>query len=153
MSPTFDFVISVENSHYMAWQAMLFHYSCLEQTGRAPIIVVHGDESPLLPEFELIKKKGGRIQRARNFRHDGGVEYAVRNTAGTLCSVQADADFLIICDPDFVFLAPPSFDRYCVARDAVSVDEIGHEPMVPVHRVRSSQDSRPAASHKREIAP
>ena len=54
MPPRFDFVVSAENNYYLAWQAMLFHFSCLKHTGRAPIIVVHGDEPELLPDRKSV---------------------------------------------------------------------------------------------------
>ncbi len=111
MSPEFEFVVSAENNDFLAWQAMLFHYSCVKQTGRVPIVVVHGDEDELVPGFERIREQGGRIQRARNYRSDGGLVYPPRNTAGSLQCVESEADYLVLCDPDILFLGPLSLER------------------------------------------
>jgi hypothetical protein len=104
MAAAFDVVVSCENNHYLAWQAMLFHYSCVTRLKRAPIVVVHGDNRPLLAEFLRIRAKGGRIQRAPSFRRVADVDYPPRNTAGTLLCVDSQADYILLCDPDFVFL-------------------------------------------------
>jgi hypothetical protein len=120
--PRYEIVVSAENNHYMGWQAMLFHYTCLKHLGHAPLIVVHSDESRLLPEFGAIAQKGGRIQPAQNFRHHGRMDYPPRNTAGTLSCVKTDADYLVLCDPDMLFVGPPSFDRYRLATNRISVD-------------------------------
>lgn len=101
---TFDFVVSTENQPYVTWQAMLFHYTCAKHMERAPIVVVHGNEGEeLMPGYDLIRERGGRVQRARNFRNEGP-EYEPRNTPGSLECVESDADYLVLCDPDMLFL-------------------------------------------------
>lgn len=126
MPPSFDFVVSAENNHYMAWQAMLFHYSCSKHMGQAPIIVVHAGEGELASGFERIALANGRVQRARNFRMDHGLEYAPRNSAGTLACVESDADYVILCDPDMIFLRPLALDRLQLDDDQVSFDWVSY---------------------------
>lgn len=133
MPPQFDFVVSAENNYYMAWQAMLFHYSCLKQTGRAPIIVVHGDEPELLPPFQLIAEREGRIQRAPNYRNRGPA-YPPRNSAGTLACAKSDADYLVLCDADMVFLRSPHIERFLLAPNQVSFDAVGYLHVLDVNR-------------------
>jgi hypothetical protein len=111
----------------MAWQCMLFHHSCRIHLGRTPIFVVHGDEEALVPGFEAIERKGGRIQRAPNFR-DTGFTYACRNTIHTLDLVRSDADYIALCDPDMIFLRQTDFDGLTgqMAADEVSLDRVAY---------------------------
>jgi hypothetical protein len=104
MPATCDIVVSVENSAYHVWQAMLFHYSCSKHLGRPPIVVVHKDNEPLQPGFERIVASGGNVQTAPNYRSYGGDDYAPRNTSASLRHVVSQADFLFLCDPDMIFL-------------------------------------------------
>ena len=124
--PRYDIVVSAENNHYVAWQAMLFHYSCLKQLGRPPIIVVHSEGSELHAGFHMIRARDGRIQRARNYRHYRGTVYPPRNTAGTLRCVDSDAEYLVLCDPDMLFLSPAPFERYRLGANAVSFDSVSY---------------------------
>ncbi len=120
----FAYVVSAENNHYMVWQAMLFHYSCLTVTGQAPVIMVHGDGEPLLDGFTLIERYGGRIQQAPNYRWNDGVHYPPRNTAASLLHVDIDADVIVLCDPDMIFLHDPALDRIAIDDDQVSFDRL-----------------------------
>ena len=123
--PRYEIVVSAENNPYMAWQAMLFHYSCLTHTGQAPIVVVHGDMTKRLRgEYQTLQRHGGRIQRARNFRLHRGLDYAPRNTPATLRCVETDADYIVLCDPDMIFFGPAPFDCYRPAEDQLSLDRI-----------------------------
>ena len=124
MPVNYDIVVSAENNYYSMWQAMLLHHSCLRHLGRVPIVVVHGDGQELLSGFQLIQQKGGRIQRARNFRYDDGLDYAPRNTAGTLSCVRSDADYLVICDTDMLFLRPLPMEQHALAEDQISFDAV-----------------------------
>lgn len=141
MPPQFDYVVSAENNYYVAWQAMLFHYSCLKHTGRAPIIVVHGDEPELLPPFRLIAEREGRIQRAPNYRNRG-LEYPPRNSAGSLQCVESDANYLVLCDPDMVFLRSPHLERCVLAPHQVSFDAVGYLYVVDDNRLMLTQACR-----------
>ena len=126
MSPTFDVVAVAENTPYLMWQAMLFHYSCLRHTGRAPIITVHGDGAELLPGFRRIEESGGRLQRLPDFRRRLGPDYPVLNTVGTLRHVESEADYLVLCDSDLVFLGPPPLERLSLDEDQVSFDAVDY---------------------------
>ncbi len=126
MPPSFDFVVSAENNYYMAWQAMLFHYTCMKHTGQAPIIVVHSDEPHLLPPFQLIQDKSGRVQLAPNYRHGGGLMYPPRNTAGSLQCVESDSDYLVVCDADMLFLQSPPLDQLMLKANQVSFEEVSY---------------------------
>ena len=115
MSATHYVVVSADNSPYVAWQAKLFHYSCLTRTGATPLIVVHGPvERDLDPGYHDIARMGGVICRAGSYRaSSAGGQYAPRNTPGTLLSA---ADFcespdalFVLCDPDMIFVRKPDF--------------------------------------------
>jgi hypothetical protein len=124
-NPRYEFVVSGENNSYIAWQAMLFHYSCLKHTGSAPLVVVHGDmKRRLVRGFEAMRRHGGRIQRVPNFRRHRGIDYAPRNTPGTLHCVESDADYLVLCDADMIFFGPSRFDRHRLADDQIGLDRV-----------------------------
>lgn len=124
--PRFEVVVSTENNPYMVWQAMLFHASCVRHLGRAPIVMVHNDGRPLLDGFEKIRAAGGRIQTAPDYRVVNGVNYPPRNTAATLKHVVADSDYLVLCDPDMVFLQPLPWKRLALDDRQVSFDFVGY---------------------------
>ena len=125
--PRHEFVCSTENNPYMVWQAMLFHASCLRVTGQAPIVVVHTNGQPLLKGFEKIRAAGGRIQTAPDYRQIGGVNYPPRNTAASLRHVQVDAaDYVVLCDPDMVFLQPFPWPNLTLADHQISFDFVGY---------------------------
>ena len=126
MRASFDIVVSAENSYYHSWQAMLFHYSCVTKMGCAPIIVVHGDSGQLVDGFRLIEEKGGRVQTAHNFRRVGGFDCAPRNTVGTLSCVASDADYLVLCDPDMIFVRPLPLAQYQITADQISFDSVSY---------------------------
>src|SRR5262249_50758957 len=89
----------------LLWQVLLFYASCLETQGVAPSIVVHC-KGPLLAGFHALSELGARVLPASSYRVSNGVEYACRNTAGSLLEVVHDRDWTLICDPDFLFLRP-----------------------------------------------
>lgn len=124
--PRYDIVVSAENNAYMVWQAMLFHASCVRHMDQTPIIVVHTDSPEVLPGFERIRKTGGRVQTAPDYRRFGGVNYPPRNTAASLKHVQSDADFIVLCDPDMVFLRPLPLKELNLADRQVSFDFVGY---------------------------
>ena len=124
--PRHEIVVSAENNHYLAWQVMLFHYSCLKHVGQPPIVMVHKQDEPLLPGFERIRETGGRVQTAPSYRDLNGVSYAPRNTAGSLRHVETDADYIVLCDPDMIFLRPLPFDELRLSPWQVSFDVCGY---------------------------
>ncbi len=134
--PRHEIVVSTENNHYLVWQAMLFHYSCVTHLGRPPIVVVHKhDDEPLLPGFERIRASGGIVQIAPSYRHVRGVLCPPRNTAGSLRHVETDADFIVLCDPDMLFLQPLPFDELTLTSRQVSFDFCGYlDPEAAVYQ-------------------
>jgi len=102
-----EVVISVENNMYCAWQSLLAHYSCEKNLKITPLIVIHGEPHiPLHRHFLTLLSNGGRVQRVLNYRSVGTSDYVPRNTAATLLNVQTDAPYVMLCDPDFLFLNP-----------------------------------------------
>lgn len=133
--PRHEIVVSTENNPYMAWQAMLFHYSCVTHLGRTPIVVVHKGDELLLPGFERIRASGGIVQTAPNYRVVDGVLYAPRNTAGSLRHVETDAEFIVLCDPDMLFLQSFPFDELTLGSRQVSFDFVGYlDPAIAAHQ-------------------
>lgn len=120
----FDFVLSVENNPYQVWQAMLFHYSCLTHQRVAPLVVVHKGDEPLLSGFEWIAAAGGRVQAAANFRDLHGYIYPPRNTPATLGFAETDAEYLVLCEPDMVFLQPMELERVGMQPNCVTFDRL-----------------------------
>lgn len=108
-------VVSAENNPYMAWQCKLLHFSCVSRLNQPPVIVLHETGEEWHPDFYEILKVGGFVRSAPNFkvtRH--GDVYTPRNLAGTLsCAarmgVARDEEFVVICDPDMIFVRPPDF--------------------------------------------
>lgn len=124
--PRHQLVISTENNHYLVWQAMLFHFSCMKHHGQPPIVVVHKQDEPLLSGFERIRDAGGVVQTAPTYRDRNGVHYPPRNTAGSLRHVVADADYLVLCDPDMFLLQPLPFADLTLEQRQVSFDFVGY---------------------------
>lgn len=126
--PDVDIVVSAENTAYLGWQSALCHYSCVQATGRAPLIVVHGDEPELVEEYRQIAEAGGRIQRAPNHRIYRGVTFAPFNTIATAQLAETDAGHILLAEPDMVFLRHPPVAEALAEMDAdsVSFDRIGY---------------------------
>jgi hypothetical protein len=120
----FALVVSAENHPYLVWQAMLFHYSCMTRTGSPPVIVVHKGDEPLLEGFSRIAERGGIIQTAPNYRWAEGVHYPPRNTAATLLHVETDAEYIVLCDPDMIFISPQPLVEHQLEDDQVSFDRL-----------------------------
>ncbi len=121
----FDFVVSAENLPYLAWQALVLRHSCVRQLGREPIVLVHGDEPELLEPYQRLIDDGGRVQRAPNYRHLRGYEYPPRNSPASLLHVNSAADYLVLCDPDIVFVAPWD-PAPAMAPDRISFDSVSY---------------------------
>lgn len=127
-APAFDIVVSAENTRYLGWQSALFHFSCVQATGRAPMVVVHGDEPELVPEFRQIAEAGGRIQREPNFRIYRGIEFPPFNTIATARLAETDAGHILLAEPDMVFVHPPPVVQSLAEMDtdAISFDALGY---------------------------
>ena len=103
--------------------------------GRPPIVVVHKQDEPLLPGFERIRETGGRLQFAPTYRDLHGVHYPPRNTAGSLKHVETDADYIVLCDSDMLFLQPLPFDELKLSKRQISFDFCGYlQPDAPEHQ-------------------
>jgi hypothetical protein len=124
----FDIVVASDNNDYLAWQCLLFHHSCITHLGQAPIIVVHGDDGPLVSGYRILQKKGGIIQRLPTYRFAGGVDYAGRNLWASLKGVKTSADNIVLCDPDVIFLRHVDFAKIAAGLDgeAVSLERVGY---------------------------
>lgn len=127
-APDVDIVVSAENTAYLGWQSALFHYSCIQATGRAPLVVVHGDEPELVDEYRQIAEAGGRVQRVPNFRTYRGIAFAPFNTIATAQLAETDARHILLAEPDMVFLRPPPLAEALAEVDAVGIsfDRIGY---------------------------
>ena len=125
-SPSFEIVVSAENHSYNGWQALLWHHVALVWLGRAPLVVVHGEEPDLAEPYRDLIAHGGRVQRAPNYRTVNGVSYAARNTAATLLHVQTDADYLVICDPDILIAGPWPLEQYALSPNPASLDSVAY---------------------------
>lgn len=124
--PRHEIVVSAENNHYLVWQAMLFHFSCVTHLGQPPMVMVHKGNEPLLPGFERIRATGGIVQTAPNYRAVNGIDYPPRNTAGSLRHVETDADYIVLCDPDMIFLQPFPFEELSIGNHQISFDYVGY---------------------------
>ena len=109
-------VVSAENTPYLAWQAKLFHFSCLTRLSRSPIVIVPDCGSKARRDFQELADAGAIVSRAPSYRMTStGDYYPPRNHAGTLlhaaelCS--AKDEFIVLCDPDMIFVRQPDFSR------------------------------------------
>jgi hypothetical protein len=114
MARRYRIVVCAENSPYIAWQAKLFHFSCVSRLNRSPIVIVHHCGSKWRRDFQEIADAGAIVSRAPTYRvTSNGEDYPPRNTAGTLlhaaqlCS--AKDEFIVLCDPDMIFVDRPDF--------------------------------------------
>lgn len=106
-------VVSAENNPYLAWQCKLFHYSCVTRVKQTPLFVVHERDRDWQPDFKEIVKTGGRVRSAPTYRSVRARAYSPRNTAGTLLQAAMIGyhpnDFIVLCDPDMIFVRKPAF--------------------------------------------
>lgn len=116
LAPRYRIVVSAENSPYLAWQAKLFHFSCVSRLAGSPIVIVHDCGSKWRRDFQELAEAGAIVSRAPSYRiTSNGDDYLPRNTAGTLlhaaelCSAQDE--FIVLCDPDMIFVRQPNFSR------------------------------------------
>ena len=109
----FHIIVSAENNAYMAWQCKLFHYSCVSRVGMTPTIFVHDSGHGWHPGFYDIVRAGGHVHGLRSYAYTStGSLYQPRNTAGTLIEATdiLRDDYLVLCDPDMIFLRKPNFE-------------------------------------------
>ena len=124
MARTCDIIISAGNNPYQLWQAMLFHYSCWKHQGQIPLIVVHNGDEPLLEGFNRIAEVGGRVQPAPDYRDRDGLVYSPRNTPVALRRAETDAGFVMLCEPDMVFLRPIDFSSIDLTLLTITLDRL-----------------------------
>jgi len=120
----FDVVISTSNNYYCVWQAMLFHYSCVKHLGVAATVLVHTDQADLIPEFRLLESFGCRVQHAPDYPRLMGFGNLSCNTLGTLKCVESDADYIMLCDPDMLFVNSIDFSAVKPAGNEITFDRI-----------------------------
>lgn len=124
--PSFRWIVSAEDSDYMAWQCLLFRHSARTRCGAEPTFFVH-EMSPGSRVFRDMEAAGASLARVPSYRTTGsGANYAPRNTAGTLleASGRFGEDFFVLFDPDFVFREPVAFEP------ALSADRVPYAPSV-----------------------
>lgn len=115
-------VVSAENNAYAAWQAKLFYYSCVSKADHQPLIIVHGSGEELHADYREIVEAGGTVEQAPNYKlTPHGDEYPPRNTAGSLLHAadicKGQADFIVLCDPDMLFVRRPEFPEVLSANE------------------------------------
>jgi len=114
MNASHQIVVSAENNPYVAWQCKLFYFSCVTRTSHRPVIIVHDLGGEWHPDFYELARAGCSIYSAPNHRFDrDGNDYACRNHPGSLmraAELFQDEDlFLVLCDPDMVFVRQVDF--------------------------------------------
>jgi hypothetical protein len=141
MTRGFELVVSAENNPYMAWQALVFHFTCLKHLARSPIIVVHDDEPKLHPLYARLCDHGGRVQQAPGYREAGGPLYPPRNSPATLRHVEVDENtrFIVLCDPDMVVLRPWPLEDLALEPDEISLDSVSY--LIPEDQARPRLES------------
>ena len=114
MATTYYVIASCDDNAYQAWQAKLFHYSCVTALGAAPLLFVHGFRRTPHPYWVDIVRAGGTVYGAPSYRRaPTGRDYVPRNTAGTLLHAaeltdRSDVCF-VLCDADMLFVKRPVF--------------------------------------------
>jgi hypothetical protein len=105
-------VVSLENIPFFGWQAKLFYYSCITRLGLQPLFIVHATGRPWEPEFYELVRAGANVKMVPSYVID---ERLPRNTAGTLLHASemcADDDFIVLCDPDLLFVRNITFPAF-----------------------------------------
>jgi hypothetical protein len=112
MAGRYHIVVSAENNGYIGWQCKLFYYSCVTRTTFQPLFIVHAMNREWHPDFCELIKVGAMVRTAPTYAQTPYDWYPCRNSAGTLLhaadSCDAD-DFLVLCDPDMIFVRQPDF--------------------------------------------
>lgn len=102
-------VVSLENNAFHAWQAKLFHFSCVTRLNHHAIFIVHENGSAWQPDFSDLVRAGAIVRKAPSYFT--GVA-ATRNFAGSLIQAAplcAPDELIVLCDPDMIFIGKTEF--------------------------------------------
>jgi len=105
-------VVSTENNAYSGWQCKLFYQSCLTRTGQQPLFVVHSGGGEWHPDFDDLVRTGALVHTAPCYAQSAQDRYVPRNGPGTLLHAAdccQDDEFIVLCDPDMIFVRQPAF--------------------------------------------
>lgn len=105
----YQVVVSSENSLYLAWQTQLFCFSAWSALGQWPVVIVHGRDQPLRPEFANLGELGCQVVWVRSYADlPGRCVYPPRNELGSLLEAASISDFeprhILFCEPDMLFV-------------------------------------------------
>lgn len=104
-------VVSAENNSFFGWQCKLFYHSCVTRLGVQPLFLMHDTGRPWEPEFYELARAGATVKMIPSYIID---ERLCRNVAGALLHASelcAEDDFIVLCDPDMLFVRSVSFPR------------------------------------------
>ena len=105
-------VVSAENSAYMAWQCKLFYFSCVTRLRHRPIFIVHANGDTWDPGFDALARAGAVVRKAPSYLCEKRM--TTRNIIGTVLEaapmLNAD-EFMVLCDPDMIFVRQVDFPR------------------------------------------
>lgn len=124
-------VVSAENSAYMGWQCKVFYFSCVTRLSHQPLFIVHDSGASLHPDFIDLARAGATIRTAPSYATNAHGHYFGRNAVGTLlhaASLCEPGKFLVLCEPDLVFIREPEFPEALSASEYLNVD--WNEPKV-----------------------
>jgi hypothetical protein len=139
----FQIVVSTENNPYSAWQSKLFYYSCVTKLQRQPAFLVHDTASEFHPDFLELARSGATVVRAPNYRM-GADSYPPRNTPGSLlhaAQLFPAAEFLVLCDPDMLFLRSMDFPTALCAQHYSYMDYSAPSVTAAAERFGVSMDA------------
>src|SRR5205809_7135479 len=116
LAPRYRIVVSAENSTCLAWQAKMFHFSCVSRLSRSPIVIVHDCGSKWRRDFQELADAGAIVSRAPSYRMtSNGDDYVCRNIPGSLlhaaelCSARHVLN--VLCDVDMISVRQPHIPR------------------------------------------
>jgi hypothetical protein len=122
---SFRWLVSAEDTPYMAWQCWLFRYSARTRCDVEPTFIVHRREPRRDALFDRMARAGADLHLVDNYRlRPDGMYYAPRNSAGTLLEAarRFSEDYFILFDPDMLCAGAPDWQG---ALSADKVDSLG----------------------------
>ena len=134
--PSFRWLVSAEDTPYMAWQCWLFRHSARTRCALEPTFVLHRSGGRRDDLFERMARAGADLVPAENYRlRPDGMDYAPRNSPGTLLEAarRFSEDYFVLFDPDMLCVHAPEL------RGRLSADRVNS--MGPDHpSVRAALD-------------